>query len=279
MDRILKNLSADRLAARAIDALLSEAHFTPKPGMVDESNNGAHSDMDLVMFERSAAALSPYFEKFVITGGQYPDCFPPLQAVGIEAERAMLEATGGVNTHRGAIYAFGLLLGAIGASMRDGRDVFERAAALADSRQISQNAEDEPASHGEIVMLRHGAGGARKEAGLGFPTARDAAKVLRERGKLDALLFILSRCEDTNLLYRGGQSGLNFVRRSSRLILKMPSCSRELLTRILDRAMIRRSLSPGGCADIFALAIFIEGIGEKIGYNVIGRRAAYGEIC
>ena len=37
---------ADMIAACAVEALLVEAAATPKPGLVDRSNNGAHRDMD-----------------------------------------------------------------------------------------------------------------------------------------------------------------------------------------------------------------------------------------
>ena len=92
---------AARLAVRA---LLYEVTTTPKPGLVDEANNGAHRDMDVPLFERSAHALRPCFEEFVRLGiqGALPAA---LQQAGVRAEQAMFAATGGVNTHKGAIYS------------------------------------------------------------------------------------------------------------------------------------------------------------------------------
>lgn len=212
--------------------------------------------MDLPMLERSARALRPYFERFFRTGIEEPDQFLPLKEIGVEAETAMMEATGGVNAHRGAIFALGLLLGALGASLLDGQDVLQRAAALA--RQRRGGCEG---SHGASVRARYGAGGAVEEALAGFPTACRARAVLEAKGPLTALLGLLARCTDTNLLYRGGRKGLLLVRSMARAALWLPQGMRPWAMRGMDRVMIRRNLSPGGSADLLALALFMERAG------------------
>ena len=113
------NEFAERIAGDAVRALLKEVHVTPKPGLVDEANAGSHRDMDLSLMEKSAEALRPYFETAVLIGyetaGLEPeDAFPLLRMAGREAEDVMFQATGGVNTHKGAVYLFGILLGAVG---------------------------------------------------------------------------------------------------------------------------------------------------------------------
>lgn len=253
---LLMGWAAPRFAEAAEAALLEEARLTPKPGLVDRSNNGAHRDMDLPMLERSARALRPYFERFFRAGMDEPDRFLPLRGIGVEAEAAMMEATGGVNAHRGAIFALGLLLGALGASLLDGRDVLQRVAALAKQRR-----EGGEGSHGASVRARYGAGGAVKEAMAGFPTAFRARAALEAKGPLTALLGLLARCTDTNLLYRGGRKGLLLVRAMARAALCLPQGMHPWAARGMDRVMIRRNLSPGGSADLLALALFMERAG------------------
>ena len=110
---ILADFAAGHLSALARQALEDEVDLTPKPGLVDRRNTGAHDDMDRPLFHRSAGALAPYFRQFAALGmaGASPR---ELQSLGREAEHAMLDATGGVNTHKGALYSFALLLSALG---------------------------------------------------------------------------------------------------------------------------------------------------------------------
>lgn len=110
-----------QLAAIAVQALLEEAVLYPKPGLVDPVSAGAHSDMDITAFMRSAAALSFGFYDYARIGSEsvLPEAEPAalrrrLRTAGIALERTMFAATGGVNTHKGAIFLFGYLLAAAG---------------------------------------------------------------------------------------------------------------------------------------------------------------------
>lgn len=323
---LLTDLAASVLSAAAVNALLWEARLTPKPGLVDRRNNGAHRDMNLALFEVSARSLHDYFALACRLGAARRDCLPQLRRAGLEAEKRMLEATGGVNTHKGAIYSFGIFLAALGSRLLRGSQVFGLAARLA--AEQARTAEDEesppaeaasgitaakpaaespeaetapvitaakpaaespaaeaalvpgpasaggkapsPASHGRQVYLRYGLGGARQEAMAGFPLARRAWKFLRKAGPRDcgttlpkdsaglrAFLEILAVCNDTNLLYRGGEAGLAFAREEARRLLRVPSRRRLALLEALDKEFIRRNLSPGGCADILGLGCFL----------------------
>ena len=165
----------------------------------------------------------------------------------------MLAKTGGVNTHRGAVYAFGLILAAMGSRLARGGDVFAGAAALAES-----GLPPAAGSHGQRARQRYGASGARGEALAGFPHARHAwAALARPGGRDAALLTLLAEVEDTNLLHRGGPEGLALVQSRARSILAAspPAYGEGLLE--LDRACIARNLSPGGSADLLALALFL----------------------
>ena len=248
---ILEAFAAETLAEMAENALLAEVHFTPKPGLVDEANNGAHRDMDVPLFERSAHALRSCFEEFVRLGiqGASPAA---LQQAGVRAEQAMFAATGGVNTHKGAIYSGALLLHAAGRllSGEEEGDLYELAAQTAAAIPAPTG------THGAAVRAQ--CGGIRTEAVSGYPTAQAVLRQLRQSGPLDALLLSMSRLDDSTLWHRGGAEGAQLVRSRAADILAAPASEREARTRRLDMELIERNLSPGGSADLLAMAFFLE---------------------
>ena len=248
---ILEAFAAETLGEMAENALLAEVHFTPKPGLVDEANNGAHRDMDVPLFERSAHALRPCFEEFVRLGiqGASPAA---LQQAGVRAEQAMFAATGGVNTHKGAIYSGALLLHAAGRllSGEEEGDLCELAAQTAAAIPAPTG------THGAAVRAQ--CGGIRTEAVSGYPTAQAVLRQLRQSGPLDALLLSMSRLDDSTLWHRGGAEGAQLVRSRAADILAAPASEREARTRRLDAELIERNLSPGGSADLLAMAFFLE---------------------
>ena len=105
---------AEHIGRLAIRALYHEAALYPKPGLVSPVDGGAHRDMTISTFYRSLFALRGYFPAIAAMGAELP-ALPVLQRRGMEAETAMLRATNGVNTHRGAIFNLGLLCAAAGA--------------------------------------------------------------------------------------------------------------------------------------------------------------------
>lgn len=249
---LLEDFSADRLSRLAVEALAAEAELTPKPGLVDACNGGSHTDMDLPLLLRSAQTLAPYFRRAAALGLERADCMPALQEAGLTAEEEMLSATGGVNTHRGAIYAFGLLLAAMGSALARGGDVFAAAAALA-----AAGAPPDPDSHGSAVGRQFQVAGARGEAMAGFPSVRRALTALGEGGPYKALLILLAETDDTNLLHRGGLEGLRFVQAEARRILACPPEAYRAQLEELDKLCIKKNLSPGGSADLLAAALFL----------------------
>ena len=248
---ILEAFAAETVGEMAENAFLAEGHFTPKPGLVDEANNGAHRDMDVPLFERSAHALRPCFEEFVRLGiqGASPAA---LQQAGVRAEQAMFAATGGVNTHKGAIYSGALLLHAAGRllSGEEEGDLCELAAQTAAAIPAPTG------THGAAVRAQ--CGGIRTEAVSGYPTAQAVLRQLRQSGPLDALLLSMSRLDDSTLWHRGGAEGAQLVRSRAADILAAPASEREARTRRLDAELIERNLSPGGSADLLAMAFFLE---------------------
>ena len=265
-DSLLMEFCAEMLAQDAYGALLDELYTTPKAGLVDLCSNGAHSDMDVQTFENSAAALVPYFEDAARLGMERCG-MDALRRRGTKAEEEMFAATDGVNTHKGLIYSMGLILAGMGRSLVEGGSCVEHAAALA-----REDAEDRladmlaaPLTNGGAAYKTYGARGATGEAAAGFPDALYCLSRLsfyREGGcgapAVMALCDCMARLEDTNLLHRGGIEGLDHVRKAAGEISELPVDERVKALRELDSDLIARGLSPGGSADMLALALLLE---------------------
>ena len=267
------------LASLARQALIAEAELTPKPGLVDRRGNGAHSDLSLTVMRRSAAAIEPYFREMAsISAGVRPtqEIREQLAAIGRNAERAMLKATCGSNSHKGAIWVLGLLLSA--AAMQD--DENRTAAEIAATARAIASFEDRAAprlvSHGDLVSKRFGASGARGEALHGFPHVLDiglpALRLSRTSGateqvaRLDCLLSIIARLDDTCLLYRGGADALRTAKESALAVESAGGVGtrigKQQLT-LLDRHLLNLRVSPGGSADLLAATLFLDAIERK----------------
>lgn len=262
-------------------ALLAEARLTPKPGLVDIRNPGAHRDMDIQSFEHSAIAIAPWMARFYEMGECTVMIAPEqvltmLRPLGIACEQDMLRATGGVNTHRGAVFAFGLLSAAIGRLTARGEPLEQ----IRICNQVARfcrgivarelNCRTGEPSKAEMLFLRFGFTGARGEAERGFATVRTLAmpvyhRVLSETGDsqlalLQTLLHLMAWNDDTNLVSRGGLEGLNYVQtRAQKLLWEGGVFGPEGLTPLqhFDDDLIERHLSPGGSADLLAVTWFL----------------------
>jgi len=264
---------AERIGRQATRALYGELSCFPKPGLVSFADAGGHSDMDARTFVRSIKALRPYFPRIAAQGGEGAD-FQALAACGRQAEAAMLTATGGRNTHRGAVFSLGLLAAAAGALAHGGaRPTAQDLADLvrcrwSDAIRASRAAADR--SHGATAFRRYGVSGARGQAAAGFPLIVDAAlPALRlaiqgglavERAAVQALFVLMAELDDTNLLHRGGRTGLDLVRREARNFLSgggvyATGWRRQAVD--LHRLCSARKLSPGGAADLLAATLFV----------------------
>ena len=261
---ILADFAAGHLAGLAAKALTEEVRLTPKPGLVDERNNGAHNDMDLPLFLRSIDALTPWFRRITARSLSGADA-AALQAAGLEAEAAMFRATGGVNTHKGMVYSMGLLLYGMGKALTSGGDACLLAGAMARADELEAPRRG-PASttNGGRVRARYGVGGILEEAAAGFPHGQFASRRIAFYRRLGAsnpealtLCDLMAELEDTNLLHRGGWEGLTFVRSRAKAIGTRPVTEREQALWELDRELITRRLSPGGSADMLALGLFL----------------------
>jgi triphosphoribosyl-dephospho-CoA synthase len=265
---------AAALAARAERALILEALLTPKPALVDRRGPGAHRDLDLARLLRSARALRGSFERMALAAAGGAVDVPlreRLGALGRHAERVMLEATGGSNAHRGAIWVLGLLVAALALSSEDASPQQLAATAARLARLPDRHAPPRD-SNGARACRAYGVGGARGEAAAGFPhviaVGLPALAAARARGaaescaQLDALMAIMASLDDTCLLHRGGWPAVEAARRGARAVLAAGGSSgapgRAALL-ALDAELKRRNASPGGCADLLAACLLIDG--------------------
>ena len=265
-----------RIAQVACQALLYEVAVTPKPGLVDRANSGSHRDMDFFSFQASAAALWPYFETCARIGMDMKDrtpeeTFAALRAPGLLAEGEMLRATGGVNTHKGAIFSMGILCGAAGRlGLRDPEALLEecgRMTAGLTERDFAGLTEENAKTVGQKLYLRHGITGVRGQVEAGFPAVLEIGLPrLREGLAMGlslngagcaALLAMLAATVDTNLISRSDYETQQTVAAEVAGLLKdHPFPAPEVLIR-LDEAFVEKNLSPGGTADLLAMTFFL----------------------
>jgi triphosphoribosyl-dephospho-CoA synthase len=264
---------AGRLAALAVCALVDEAELTPKPALVDGRGCGAHADLSLELMLGSAHALTATFAALArAAAGQRPSraLRERLAEIGRSGERAMLEATGGVNTHRGAIWSVGLLVA--GTAMTGPAASVPRVAAIAGAvARHPDRFAPRVSTNGARARARSRVGGAPRGARRGFPHVVDVAlpalAAARARGaaepeaRLDALLSVMCRLEDTCLLHRGGRAALETARRGAAAVLAAGGActpAGRLALRRLDRALLGLGASPGGSADLLGAALFLD---------------------
>lgn len=269
MATVLNHTATDcfQLEHCCLEALRYEILAWPKPGLVSPVDSGSHRDMHMGTFFASIAALQGSFAELAHAGGSGPS-FGVLQAIGLQAERKMLSATGGVNTHRGAIFNLGLLVAAA-ALRRTERALAGLSCGAVVARtwgsEILAGRRHVPASHGEHVFRKYAAGGARAEAAAGFPTIyRIGLPTLhrllqaghdRETALIGTLLALMEHLPDTNVLWRGGESGLDLVRGAAAGFNRaggVDAAGWQTRLQVMHRDFVARNLSPGGSADLVA---------------------------
>lgn len=274
---------ANRIATLAQKSILYEVCVTPKPGLVDCSNQGAHKDMDIFTFMDSAAVLYQHFYRFVIHGlndeSKKPEVlFSSARYLGVEAEEAMFEATHGVNTHKGIIFSIGLICIAMGYLRRwNMPESPERLAALCAEmasyalKYDFKRVNNKPArTKGENIYAQYGITGARGEAASGFKSATeyglpvmcrliDKGISLNDAG-VAALLNLISHVDDTNIIGRSNPETLIELRSEIHGLLRGSEPEDWDIKEIsgkLDDLFVLLNISPGGCADLLAITFML----------------------
>lgn len=270
------------IARLATQALQAELDTTPKPGLVDKDNNGAHRDMDYALMQRSIDTLHPYFVKLALLG--CADALPThtsIRDIGIEAEKAMLSATNGVNTHKGALFSMGLAVVAAAHEERKtaadeeqilkerngGEDVL--VSLQTTIKALAASFPDTNGTHGSKAKLLSKGTTAIKGA---LDNAREGYEMLfaewlpfyiERRKEHDShtlhktLLRIMCDLDDTNVIYRTDLATAEEVKQEARALLDNFS---ETALKDMDRHYTTRNISPGGAADMLSLTIFIGSI-------------------
>lgn len=268
------------LSALAIKALLYEVSLSPKPGLVDFTDSGSHSDMNYFTFLDSTAALSVYFQKFCELGydfsREYSEILPAIRTIGLQAEEAMFKATKGVNTQKGLIFLFGICLFTASKITSDNEAISEnnfREMVKHIAKDIVKNELSTPSgskkTHGEKVFDKYGTIGAgvRYEVETGFGTVFNTAlpyfkenllpniktdqNILQEVLRT-GLLKIMSENNDTNILYRSDVDVLNNIKNSAKIAIKNVAEYEKLC-----EYCALKNISPGGSADLLAVSLLI----------------------
>ena len=270
------------VAHLATRALKAELNTTPKPGLVDTHDSGAHRDMDHALMMRSIRALHPYFVQLATLGYDSPQlpAHNDIVSIGLEAEKAMFKSTGGVNTYKGALFSMGLALTAatyiIGrgkvAMTTHGKEYVPGDLLSATITRFANGFPDTRGTHGSRAKQLAQSGCRLKSA---LDNAREGYRQLfgewlpfyetRIKGddsyvKHKTLLRIMCDLDDTNIVYRTDYATMQHVKTQSRYLLEDFS---EAGIDDMNRDFVSRNISPGGSADMLALVVFLFGITRK----------------
>ncbi|MDN4525945.1 triphosphoribosyl-dephospho-CoA synthase [Fictibacillus fluitans] len=273
-----KRRMAETLAELAVQTLVDEVNLTPKPGLVDQENNGAHHDLTIELMRRSAVSLRPVFTKIAESSYEREpsqSLREDIAVIGRKGEQVMLGVTGGINTHKGAIWSLGLLVSAAAgnAELSNTEGVAERAGRIA---RFQDRYCPVASTNGSKVKDVYQVPGARGEAQLNFPHVCNIGlpflQQARRNGipetnaRLDVLLAIMSELDDTCILHRGGMEALQAVKNGANEVLKSGGTStnagRLALIR-LDETMMELFVSPGGSADLLAAVLFLDALQKE----------------
>lgn len=269
-------------------ALQAELDTTPKPGLVDRNDNGAHRDMDHALMQRSIQALHPYFVRLAQLGfTDKQPCHDEIVNIGIEAEREMFKATGGVNTHKGALFSIGLAAVALAGEAFCCITQAEGCGTMAyddvNSKQI-QSLSNSIASLARLFPDTNGTHGSKAKANNILKGALDNARegytqlfkawlpfYIDRIAEGDnyalhkTLLRIMCDLDDTNIVYRTSMETMQEVKTEARQMLDTSRniVNFEAALQAMNTDYIHRNISPGGSADMLSLVVFLSCVVRK----------------
>lgn len=268
-------------------ALFYEVNTSLKPGLVDRLHNGSHKDMRLSTFINSAYSLTDYFCQCVKEGlscdcskKELPLLFQKLRGIGKQAEKNMLFATQGINTHKGIVFSGGILCAAIGYYIStNSKDISSEnfllslpeicrcmlPELLSDYLTLTP---DTTKTNGEKLYLKYKITGIRGEAKEGFPLLFNVGfplfqAVLKKgfslwQAGLITLLHYIACTEDTNLIIRSDYQLACKIQKDLQQFLAHATYEEHLsILPKLDAFFVSRNISPGGSADMLALTYFL----------------------
>lgn len=268
----------------AIKSLLYEVTASPKPGLVDRFNKGAHKDMDIFTFIDSSVSLIDYFYKCTIAGIEfdkedYKLLLDMIRPIGIEAEKLMFEATNGVNTHKGLIFSLGIICAAVGYLHSENGDDNQTSIDICNlvkliakdiTKELEESKNKENPTYGEKLYLKYGVKGIRGEVESGFETVQQHGMpiiedLLNKNTHINdvlvhVLLNLMVYSEDSNILGRHNMDTLNFVKDKAEAALKHGGFLTpfgKIYVEEMDKYFIDKNISPGGSADLLAVTIML----------------------
>ncbi|MFZ5969633.1 MAG: triphosphoribosyl-dephospho-CoA synthase CitG [Bacillota bacterium] len=270
----------------AVRAMLYEVSATPKPGLVDRNNPGAHKDMDFYTFMASSAALSSTFYLCTKAGMDFDETdyrllLQRIRPIGIEGEKKMFAATKGINTHKGLVFSLGILAAAVGSVFTETQStifdtdvlckrVQEMTKGISEG-ELFQLRKKENLTYGEKLFLKYGIKGIRGEVESGFKTVRSCSlpvlrALMQDTDKtqndiyVQVLLHLMALAEDSNVLGRHDLSTLSYVKEKAKDALSAGGIfTAEGRQKILDmdEDFIMKHISPGGSADLLAVTLIL----------------------
>lgn len=251
------------LSYLAVQSIKAELDTTPKPGLVDKADNGAHSDMDYNLMLKSIYSLHPHFTKLsCLAYNEDVINIDKIKTIGIEAEKQMLFTTNGVNTYKGALFSMGLVLYAASYLCQQ-RDKVQEQQLQKTIKLLSSKFSQPDDTHGKKVIEKHNIKGALNSAIDGYTLLFDEWLPFfikhknEEHSLIKLLLFIMTNLDDTNIYYRKGEEVVAHVKQQAQEILDDFSIDR---VEKLNREFVKENISPGGAADMLSLTLFIDSI-------------------
>lgn len=266
---MIKVSTAEKLAEQAVNALKWEADFSPKPGLVTRDSNGAHTDMNIALFNKSADSLYDTFLRIADVAKTTPISVilrEQIGAIGRDGEDTMLEATHGVNTHKGAIWALGVLVAVISnQKTTDLPTILQKSGELASISDRYVQAHPR-STYGMQAKKTYQIQGAREEAANGFPHVANGLELINGQNTvsqqtwLKVLCLLYASVDDTNVIHRSSLAVLRMFQGTAKRALEAPVIKESRAFEQVIKLTEKYQISPGGCADLFAATYFLHNL-------------------
>lgn len=268
----------EEISSAAIEAMLFEVAATPKPGLVDRNNSGAHSDMDLYTFISSASVIQPFFttmgiEGSMFKGNDFTALLKKIRPIGVQAEERMFKATADVNTHKGLIFSLGILCTATSYLISQEQELKAenicRIASLMCVNIVKDELEhsENNKTTGEKLYRNNGVKGIRGEAEAGYPSVLNHSLLYLRKSEgewnkrlINTFFHLMANVEDSNVLGRHNHEVLQSVQdRAGEVLTQGGAFNETAMAKIgqMDIDFIEQNISPGGSADLLAVTIFL----------------------
>lgn len=281
------------ISSLATKSMLYEVSTTPKPGLVDRLNSGAHNDMNFFTFIDSSITLKSYFYNCVKLGYEFKESdyrllMKSLRPLGIHAEQTMYTATNGVNTHKGLIFSLGIITATAGNIFSrkkeltiNPNEISEVIKSIVEGISSELESLEKRNTYGEVLFSMYGVKGIRGEVESGFNTVINYSlpvlkSLILERRYLindilvQTLIYLMTQCEDSNILGRHGMEGLRYVKEQAEQAIELggyfTTPGKEFINE-MDKDFIKRNISPGGAADLLAITLMFYFIEKGDGFN------------